>query len=233
MGRIIINDGLERMKVYIEKETVINVELLEKYKNEIIDKYVLQDHLNIIRLIKTDEYINNKLIIAKRNSYDIKNMSMIYSKVKAVRDLEKKYKIQPLQVDYKLVGDIQMGDNEYNYIKNVFRITREKPTNYSQLRGVYISMVRNISNNDLVKSERSMKKETRKQTLYSIDDDYIQYHLDLNKYTNTACTHFHDEFVTKYNIPVVKTSFHNNDEEYVEYDSDYIDEQCRLLDVIM
>ena len=70
-------------------------------------------------------------------------------------------------------------------------------------------MVRNISNNDLIKSERSMKKETRKQTLYSIDDDYIQYHLDLNKYTNTACTHFHDEFVTKYNIPVAKTSFHN------------------------
>jgi hypothetical protein len=39
-----------------------NHELLEKYKNEIMDKYILQDHLNIIRLLKTDEYINNKLI---------------------------------------------------------------------------------------------------------------------------------------------------------------------------
>ena len=157
---------------------------------------------------------------------------MIYNKVKAVRDLEKKYNIHPLQVDYKLFGDIHMDDNEYNYIRNIFRITREKPTNYSQLRGVYISMVRNISNNDLLKSERSMKKENRKQTLYNIDDDYIQYHLDLNKYTNTACTNFHDSFVTKYNIPVKTVSFDNNDED-VEYDSDYIDEQCRLLDVIM
>ena len=28
---------------------------LEKQKNEIMDKYVLQDHLNIIRLLNTDE----------------------------------------------------------------------------------------------------------------------------------------------------------------------------------
>ena len=158
---------------------------------------------------------------------------MIYSKVKAVRDLEKKYKIQPLQVDYKLFGDIHMDDNEYNYIKNIFRITREKPTNYSELRGVYISMVRSITNNDLIKSERSMKKETRKQMLYSIDDDYIQYHLELNKLTNTECTHFHELFTTKYNIQVVKTSFNSNNEDIEEYDSDYIDEQCRLLDVII
>ena len=126
-----------------------------------------------------------------------------------------------------------MDDNEYNYIKNVFRITREKPTNYSQLRGVYISMVRNISNNDLITCTQSMKKEKRKQMIYSIDDDYIQYHLDLNKYTNTECKHYHELFTTKYNIQVVKSSFNSTNEDHEEYDSDYIDEQCRLLDVII
>ncbi len=182
--------------------------------------------MNIIRLLKTDDYINGvsnvKLFIVKQNSHDIKNLTIIYIKVKDVRDLEKKYKFQPLQVDYKLFGDIHMDDNEYNYIKNIFRITREKPTNYGELRGVYIRMVRNISNNDLIKSERIMKKESRKQTLCSIDDDYIQYHLDLNKYTNAECKHFNDLFVTKYNIPVPQISFHNNEEEHVEYDNKYI-----------
>jgi hypothetical protein len=232
MGRIIIDDGLERMEKYVEQETtknVVNVELLEKYKNEIMDKYVLQDHLNIIRLLKTDDYIKGKLIAAKESSYDIKNMTMIYSKVKAVRDLEKKYKIQPLEVDYTMFGDINMDDNEYRYIRNVFRITRDKPKTYSELRSIYISMIRNITTGDLLKSERikSRKEGKRDFMTYNLDNDYIQYHLELNKFYNTDCTHFHDSFVTKYNIPVKKVKFDNSDDEYD------IDENCRLLDVII
>jgi hypothetical protein len=205
-----------------------------------MDKYVLQDHLNIIRLLKTDDYIKGKLIAAKESSYDIKNMTMIYSKVKAIRDLEKKYKIQPLEVDYTMFGDINMDDNEYRYIRNVFRITRDKPKTYSELRSIYISMIRNITTGDLITGKQSMKKETRKQMLYSIDEKTIQHHLELNKFYNTDCTHFHDSFVTKYNIPVKKVKFDDTDEEcdeaertdHVEYEYD-IDEQCRLLDVII
>jgi hypothetical protein len=204
-------------------------ETLEKYKNEIMDKYVLQDHLNIIRLLKTDDYIKGKLIAAKESSYDIKNMTMIYSKVKAIRDLEKKYNIEPLQVDYTMTGDINMDDNEYRYIRNVFRITRDKPKTYNELRSIYISMIRNITTGDLLKSERikSRKEGKRDFMTYNLDNDYIQHHLELNKFYNTDCTHFHDSFVTKYNIPVKKVKFDDTDEEYD------IDENCRLLDVII
>ena len=149
---------------------------LEKYKNEIMDKYVLQDHLNVIRLLKTDDYIHNKLIAAKENSYDIKNMTMIYSKVKAIRDLERKYNIEPLQVDYTMTGDINMDDSEYKYIKNVFRITRDKPKTYSELWSIYISMIRNITTGDLLKSERiKTRKEGKRDFMkYNVDDDCIR-----------------------------------------------------------
>jgi hypothetical protein len=192
-----------------------------------MDKYILQDHLNIIRLLKTDDYIKGKLIGVKESSYDIKNMTMIYSKVKTVRDLEKKYKIQSLEVDYTMFGDINMDDNEYRYIRNVFRITRDKSTNYNDLRRIYISMIRNITTGDLITGKQSMKKENRKKMMYSIDEKTIQHHLELNKFYNTDCTHFHDSFVTKYNIPVKKVKFDDTDEEYD------IDENCRLLDVII
>jgi hypothetical protein len=172
------------------------------------------------------------LIAAKENSYDIKNMTMIYSKVKAIRDLERKYNIEPLQVDYTMTGDINMDDNEYRYIKNVFRITRDKPKTYSELRSIYISMIRNITTGDLLKSERiKTRKEGKRDFMkYNTDDDYIQYHLELNRFNNTDCKHFHDSFVTKYNIPVKKVSFETSNTEEDEYD---IDEQCRLLDVII
>jgi hypothetical protein len=205
-----------------------DIETLEKYKNEIIDKFVLQDHLNIIRLLKDDDYIKDKIIAAKDSSYDIKNMTMIYSKVKAVRDLEKKYKIKPLDVNYTMTGDINMDDNEYKYIKNTFKITRDKPTNYNELRSIYISMIRKITTGDFLNSERiKTRKEGKRDFMkYSVNNDYIQHHLALNKFYNTDCKHFHESFVTKYNIPVIKVKFDNK--EPID-----IDENCRLLDVII
>jgi hypothetical protein len=56
-------------------------EMLEKYKAEITDKHVLQDHLNIIRLLKTDKYIYDKQTAAKNSCYDVKNMTTIYSQI--------------------------------------------------------------------------------------------------------------------------------------------------------
>jgi hypothetical protein len=40
-----------------------NVDLLEKYKDQIMDKYKLNEHMDIIRLLKSDEYIDKKLIM--------------------------------------------------------------------------------------------------------------------------------------------------------------------------
>ena len=189
-------------------ETVVNKELLIKYKNEIMDKHVLQDHLNVIRLLKTDHYINEKLRTAKENSYDIKNMTMMYSKIKAIRNLETKYNIKPLEIDYTNEGEINMSDSEYKYIKNTFRISREKPENYKDLRKIYSTMIRHMTSNDLIKTVQGTKGKDRKQILYSIDDDIVKYHLELNKYSNPDCKHFHNNFVEKYKIPR-KTNTYN------------------------
>ncbi len=55
-------------------------------------------------------------------------------------------------------------------------------------------MIRNITTGDLLKSERikSRKDGKRDFMTYNIDNDYIQHHLELNKFYNTDCTHFHD-----------------------------------------
>lgn len=214
---------IEFLNIPTDKET------LNTYRNEIMDKHVLQDHLNVIRLLKTDDYINEKLKTAKDNSYDIKNMTMIYSKVKAIRNLETKYDIKPLEIDFQIDGNkpISMSDNEYKYIKNTFRISREKPENYKELRKIYSTMIRNMTSNDLIKTVQGTKKETRKQILYSIDNDLVKYHLELNKYSNPDRKHFHNNFVEKYEI---KKMMHDFADDCKELD---IDDMCALLDVII
>lgn len=248
------NKHIEFLKIPLmnEQET-INIELLNKYKNEIMDKHVLQDHLNVIRLLKTDHYINEKLKIAKESSYDIKNMTMTYSKVKAIRNLETKYNIKPLEIDYTNVGEIKMTDNEYKYIKNTFRITRDKPENYKDLRKIYSTMIRHMTSNDLIKTVQGTKGKDRKKILYSIDGNIVKYHLELNKYSNPDRKHFHNNFVEKYGealtIEERKNTYNfindeNDNEISIDYNTDNstcnsvntdleLDEMCALLDVII
>jgi hypothetical protein len=188
------NKHIEFLKIPLmnEQET-INTELLNTYKNEITDKHALQDHVNIIRLLKDDDYINEKMDRAKNNSYDIKNMSMIYSKIKAIRNLEAKYNIKVLEVDYKNEGAIDMADTEYRYIKSIFRITKKKPECYEELKKMYVTMLKNVATNDLIKTVKSMKTETRNQRFYNINNEYIQFHLKLNNFSNIYNRNFHEE----------------------------------------
>ena len=119
-----------------------------------------------------------------------------------------------------------MPDNEYKYIKNVFRISRAKPKTYEDLRKIYISMLRNVTTNDLITGERSKKRNEgqRDKMMYEVDNDYIQYHLELNKFSNPDCLKFHEHFVKQYSIPVKQFTFR---EDHI--DEDELNEMCRIF----
>lgn len=205
-------------------------EILELYKNEITNKYNLQDHLNIIRTLRSNEYINKKIQLANINSYEVKNMTLIYNKIKFIRQFEETYNIKPLEVDFINEGDIEMNDEQYNYIKNIFRISQKKPETYEQLKRIYISMLRNITNNNLIQSKRGTKKEERNVRYYNINDDVIKYHLKLNEYSNPDKKYFNDFFKNKYDIEEAKIKFIDDEDNFNDFD---VDEMCELLDIII
>lgn len=147
------------------------------------------------------------MIIAKEKSFNIKNMSLIYNKIKFIRQIEQEYNIRPFEVEYTQEGDITMDDNKYKYIKNIFRITQKKPENYNELKKIYISMLRNVTNNNLITSSQGTKKEDRNERYYKFNDDVILYHLELNKYNNPDKKHFQEYFKNKYDIEETKYNF--------------------------
>jgi hypothetical protein len=225
-----------KIPVYIdvEGETIVNKELLMDYKHEITDKHALQNHINILRLLKDDEYINKKIQEAKNNSYDIKNLSSTYNKIHEIRNLENKYNIQKLQVDYNNNGPIEMMDDEYNYIKSIFRISKPKPANYDELKKIYVTMIKNVTTNDFIKTCKSMKKETRNQRFYNINDEYIQFHLKLNNFSNIYNRHFHEVIKEKFEIVETEPEKYKNncpfDNDDYEYD---VDAMCAELDILL
>lgn len=186
-------------------------EVLVKFQDEVKDKYVLQEHLNVIRLMKTDDYVHNKLVMIKNESFDVKTMKCVYNKIKTIRDIEERYDMKPLDPNIDTSKEfIKLDDNTYNYIKKLFRTTKKNPENYKDLIKLYVSMIKNIVSADLFTSERSKRKEDRDKVNYSLNKDLINYHLELNKYYNSNCRDFHNHFVEKFNIEE-KSLFNNED----------------------
>lgn len=96
-------------------------------------------------------------------------MSVIYSKVKAIKILETKNNIKMLEVDYINDGSIDMSDNEYKCSKSIFWITKKKPENYEELRKICVTMIKNVATNDLIKTCRIMEEKIRTRN-YNVNE---------------------------------------------------------------
>lgn len=179
--------------------------IYEAYESELKDKYELQNHLNIIRTLKDKKYISDKLQVLREYSFDVKTVSNIYNKILTLNNLEEKYKIKHLEVNYENEGNIHMTDAEYEYIKKLFRFrnTKDKPSTYDQLRSVYVNMIRHILPSNLIQSHRSKKKENRDKQCYTLNKKLLQYHLELNQYMNPNRVNFHNDIVDMFDIKVV------------------------------
>ena len=73
-------------------------DIFTKYEDIIMDKFKLTEHLNIIRMMKTDEYINNKIKMAEKDSYNIKCFDDVYHKIQIIRQFEAEYKLNKFEV---------------------------------------------------------------------------------------------------------------------------------------
>ena len=211
-----------------------NKELLTDYQHEITDKHALQNHVNIIRILKNDDHINKKIHEAKENSFDIKNLSSIYNKIHVIRNLENKYNIQKLQVDFQNTGPIEMNDDEHKYIKSIFRISKPKPKDYEELRKIYVTMIKHVTSNDLIKSFQSKQKETRDERIYKINNEFIQFHLKLNNFSNIYNRNFHDEIKNKFEIIETEPDKYLNECPFDNDDYEYdVDAMCAELDILL
>ena len=80
----------------------------------------------------------------------------------------------------------------YKLIKTVFRTTKAKPTDKDELRKLYISIIKNITNNEIVITKRvnTRKEGKRGQYTYSLNHELINRYIELNKFTNLQSKHF-------------------------------------------
>ncbi len=99
------NKDLNKFTPIVERMTFLNLsnddKILEQYKDVITDDKALDNHLNLIKLLKSDDYIKSKLNKIDGETFKVKTIDTIYNKIHIIRNFEKSFNLKPLQVDYK------------------------------------------------------------------------------------------------------------------------------------
>ena len=121
-------------------------ETIMLYKDQITDKFKLNEHLDIIRALKDEEFIQQKIFDLERDNYNVTVMTSTYHKIKHIKSFEQRMKIQKYQIDVKLddVTFFDIPQNEYLLICKLFRIKREKPSNNYKLLNFVEGKFRNM-----------------------------------------------------------------------------------------
>ena len=212
----------------------VDSEILEKYKSIIMDKFKLEEHLDIIRACKEEEFVQQKIFDLERDNYNVTVMGSTYHKIKHIIKLEQHMKIKRYQVDVKL-DDITFYDipeNEYKLICKIFRITRAKPSDIHELFKMYVSMLRNIMTSEFVIAKQNTTR-TNKKMSYTLNDKFIKFHIELNMFSNPYLVNFDKYLLNSINIQIPKREdeITSNNDEFLDdefLDDEFLDDE--LLD---
>ena len=73
----------------------------------------------------------------------------------------------------------------------------------TEFKPLYISMIKNICNSDVINSER--ERDGNKQIMkHQLNHHYIDEQIELNKFSNTKTLNFNNHFIQMFNIePVI------------------------------
>ncbi len=73
-----------------------------------MNKYKIKEHMNIIRLLKTEAYNKDKLLQLQDNSLKVNLLKYDEYKIMLLKELEKYYDVKPL--DVSAIGIYQNGE---------------------------------------------------------------------------------------------------------------------------
>lgn len=184
---------------YMERMNILNIpidnDIIIKYKDEITDEHKTEKYFNMIRMLKSDDYIKGKLKKLELENYKVKNIDNIYNKIKIVRTLEEQFNISHFDINYNKTDDITIDDGKWALYKKVFRSEKAKPLNMLEFKPIYIQFINNVCG--IIKGKQ-VGKEHKK--IYNIDNDYIKHCLELNKYINPKTNDFNNYFIELYDI---------------------------------
>jgi hypothetical protein len=168
----------------------------EKYKQFIMDEYYLKDYYDVIKLLRTDDFIKLKLNEKIKSSFKVKTVSTVYNKVLILSKFESHYKISRLNFDFTNIQiESEIKDDLKLLINEVFRTTKNKYNSQYELLKLYVLMIKNICGDlQIVTSEKGTKRTDRKYK-FILNIELLKDLVQLMKYKNPVLNNFDTKLI--------------------------------------
>jgi len=181
---------------------------LRKYQQTLVNKYRVEEHDDILRLLKTAQHVNDELESLNQKSIDAKLLSNRFQKAKLINEFGTKYGLTLLTLNAQEPvpgtpcgdGDVQMDDAFFALVKQAFRVTRAKPKTFREIKQLFVSIVRSATCKNLITSKQGKAKSERDVTLYSLNEGLVKHHLELSSFKNKRRKGFAPEVVEKFGL---------------------------------
>jgi hypothetical protein len=177
-------------------------ETLGKFKSTLVNKYRVQEHDAILRLLKCTEYIDAELARLSAKSMDAKLLTNNFQKAKIIREFNAKFGLNLFNLQEASSEEATMDDDFFKLVQHTFSVKRAKPSNFHEIKQLFVSIVRSATTKDLIKSKQGKSKKDRDETLYLLNESLLRHHLELNAFKNKRRTNFAPDTVEKFNLEV-------------------------------
>ena len=204
----IFNGLSEHHEKYIERINILNLkpdELdIKNFGYLIYDEYNFNSYFNLLKLFKTDEYINEKMDDLNIKSYSVKIVNNVYNKIGLLRKFEKIFNIKSFDFDFKLENNDdfnKLTDAEFIKYKKIFRSNKKKPVKLNDLKIFYKQMIENITGNNLniIIKDKNKKVDNKRIVKYCMNENLIKdfYYISLR---NGEEHNYDYNFFEKFNV---------------------------------
>lgn len=190
----IINDRIKLLNIINENNILI------EYQTLLTKKDAIDNHFNLMRFFKDDEYIKEKNNDNSFLNYEIKNIDTKTNQINILRKITKKLNINEYDVSYFDDVKINMTNDDYDLIKGSFKTTMKKPTTKQEFKKFHVMMIKNICGDDILISNKLKSGENRDKMNYNLNINLINMMFKIDTFNNPNRKNYKIEILDKYNI---------------------------------
>jgi hypothetical protein len=158
-------------------------ESLQKYKSILQNVKEYDGYGKIMRYLRSDDYIDEKLETLMKGGFDIATCINPYLKVKALRIIEEKFDTNISS------GAINGEDGPIELDECIFKLARatfkqKKPTSKHALLKFFVAAIKHHVSPDIVETSRVRHGDNRSKYNYRLNTELVLQHLVLNSLKN-------------------------------------------------